>query len=59
MEKAATAFSAPSFCFEVTHAGIILDARLTWEDLGFPKQVQLVRIPTSLEWTEDLFEAVD
>ena len=59
VEKAATAFSAPSFCFEVTHAGIILDARLTWEDLGFPKQVQLVRIPTSLEWTEDLFEAVD
>ena len=59
VERAATAFSAPYFCFEVMHAGVILDATLTWEDLGFPKQVQLVRRPTSLEWTEDLFEAVE
>ena len=59
LEKAAASFSAPYFCFDVMHAGILLDARLTWEDLGFPKQVQLVCRPKSLEWTEDLFEAVE
>ena len=36
-----------------------VDDRATWCDLGQPLEVQVIRKPKVLEWTEDLFAAVE
>ena len=58
-EHAATAFSAPYFCFDVLQCGSLVDDVQTWEDLGRPSLVQLVIKPKALTWTEELFGAIE
>ena len=56
--EAIAVFSAPYFCFDVLRGhGLLGDE--SWADLGYPDLVHLVVKPTVLDWTENLFDAIE
>ena len=57
--QAAAVFSAPYFCFDVLRGDSLLDDQHTWADLGYPNLVHLVVKPKVLDWTENLFDAIE
>ena len=57
--QAAAIFSAPYFCFDVLHGDSLLDDGYTCADLGYPSVVYMVVKPKVVDWTENLFDAIE
>ena len=51
-------WGTPLFAIAVLDQQGLLPDEATWQDLGHPSKVQVVKKPTTLEHTEEIFEAV-
>ena len=61
VRKAVAAISStPYFAIDVIlNYEILVDELHSWDDCHCPDQVSVVKRPRTLEWTQDLFEAID
>lgn len=61
MRKAVAATSLiPYFAIDVLiNSEVLVDDFHSWDDCHCPDKVSVVKTPRSLEWTQDVFEAID
>ena len=57
--SAVEAFGLPYFALHFLLSDQLIEEEATWQDLGCPSIVTMVKKPKALDWADDLFDAIE
>ena len=57
--SAVEAFGLPYFAIDFLLSDQLIEEEATWQDLGCPSRVTMVKKPKVLDWADDLFHAIE